>query len=488
MIAAASWLCLLAPLAGALLITLARHADLAHASPAWISTLSVFVGFAGAVVAFVKVVGREPRRPRAPLDRLHVVRRQARVRRVQGADADPRRPDLADDDADHHRRRRPDRLVLDGLHEGRGRGAPLLRLHGLLRLLDADARDGRQPAAAARRLGPRRPRLVPADRLLPRPARGGGGGQEGVHHERDRRRRDGARRSSCSSPRPARSTSRRPFYAASTGQLSSSTVNLVALGLLGGAVAKSAQLPLHTWLPDAMEGPTPVSALIHAATMVTAGVYLIVRTHSIFEAAPNVQHLSAIIGGVTLLVAGRDRARAVGHQARDRVLDDVADRLHVPRGRDRRLRLRDVPPDDARLLQGAALPLGRRDHPPPRRRAGHPPDGRPAQGDAVHPRGVPRRHARARRASRRSRASGRRTGSSPRRSPTAARSGTRSSSSRLARRAPDGRLHVPALLPRLPRARRRDLVLDALRRRTSTARARDGARRARPRRGAAARC
>src|SRR5918911_375935 len=59
-------------------------------------------------------------------------------------------------------------------------------------------------------------------------------------------------------------------------------VNLVALGLLGGAVAKSAQLPLQTWLPDAMEGPTPVSALIHAATMVTAGVYLIVRTHPIF--------------------------------------------------------------------------------------------------------------------------------------------------------------------------------------------------------------
>ena len=65
-------------------------------------------------------------------------------------------------------------------------------------------------------------------------------------------------------------------------------MNLIALGLLGGAVAKSAQLPLHTWLPDAMEGPTPVSALIHAATMVTAGVYLIVRTHPLFEAAPQV--------------------------------------------------------------------------------------------------------------------------------------------------------------------------------------------------------
>ena len=86
--------------------------------------------------------------------------------------------------------------------------------------------------------------------------------------------------------------------------MSSTMVNLVALGLLGGAVAKSAQIPLHTWLPDAMEGPTPVSALIHAATMVTAGVYLLVRTSPVFEAAPDVQHLAAILGAITLLVAG----------------------------------------------------------------------------------------------------------------------------------------------------------------------------------------
>jgi NADH-quinone oxidoreductase subunit L len=85
---------------------------------------------------------------------------------------------------------------------------------------------------------------------------------------------------------------------------SDTTQNLVALGLLGGAVAKSAQIPLHTWLPDAMEGPTPVSALIHAATMVTAGVYLIVRLNPLFESAHLVQDLSAILGGVTLLVAG----------------------------------------------------------------------------------------------------------------------------------------------------------------------------------------
>jgi NADH-quinone oxidoreductase subunit L len=85
---------------------------------------------------------------------------------------------------------------------------------------------------------------------------------------------------------------------------STTTVNLVALGLLGGAVAKSAQIPLHTWLPDAMEGPTPVSALIHAATMVTAGVYLIARTHPIFEAAPSVQDLAAGLGAATLVLAG----------------------------------------------------------------------------------------------------------------------------------------------------------------------------------------
>jgi NADH-quinone oxidoreductase subunit L len=77
-----------------------------------------------------------------------------------------------------------------------------------------------------------------------------------------------------------------------------------ALLLLGGAVGKSAQLPLQTWLPDAMAGPSPVSALIHAATMVTAGVYLIARTHVLFSLAPSVQTLVAIIGAATLFIAG----------------------------------------------------------------------------------------------------------------------------------------------------------------------------------------
>jgi NADH-quinone oxidoreductase subunit L len=82
------------------------------------------------------------------------------------------------------------------------------------------------------------------------------------------------------------------------------TLVAACLLLLVGAFAKSAQLPLHTWLPDAMEGPTPVSALIHAATMVTAGVYLIARMHPLFEQAPAAADVGAIIGCATLLFAG----------------------------------------------------------------------------------------------------------------------------------------------------------------------------------------
>lgn len=81
------------------------------------------------------------------------------------------------------------------------------------------------------------------------------------------------------------------------------TLVAACLMILVGAFAKSAQLPLHTWLADAMEGPTPVSALIHAATMVTAGVYLIARTHPLFELAPAAADVAAIVGTATLLFA-----------------------------------------------------------------------------------------------------------------------------------------------------------------------------------------
>ena len=77
----------------------------------------------------------------------------------------------------------------------------------------------------------------------------------------------------------------------------------IALLLLGGAVGKSAQVPLQTWLPDAMAGPTPVSALIHAATMVTAGVYLIARMHDLYLLAPGAQLAVALVGLVTLFIA-----------------------------------------------------------------------------------------------------------------------------------------------------------------------------------------
>jgi NADH-quinone oxidoreductase subunit L len=90
---------------------------------------------------------------------------------------------------------------------------------------------------------------------------------------------------------------------AQVSQLSPEMATAIALCLLIGAVGKSAQLPLYTWLPDAMEGPTPVSALIHAATMVTAGVYMIVRNHAIFDMSPIAMEIVAVVGGCTALFA-----------------------------------------------------------------------------------------------------------------------------------------------------------------------------------------
>lgn len=94
-------------------------------------------------------------------------------------------------------------------------------------------------------------------------------------------------------------------------------VTLLTLMYFIGAIGKSAQLPLHVWLPDAMEGPTPVSALIHAATMVTAGVYLVVRMHPVFELAPVTMEIVGLIGGLTALFAA---FCAVGQNDLKRVL------------------------------------------------------------------------------------------------------------------------------------------------------------------------
>jgi NADH-quinone oxidoreductase subunit L len=93
-------------------------------------------------------------------------------------------------------------------------------------------------------------------------------------------------------------------FGSAGGVLTGDAATVISLLLFAGAIGKSAQVPLHVWLPDAMAGPTPVSALIHAATMVTAGVYLVVRSHVLFELSPVALDIVTIVGVVTLLFAG----------------------------------------------------------------------------------------------------------------------------------------------------------------------------------------
>src|SRR5262249_51166323 len=93
------------------------------------------------------------------------------------------------------------------------------------------------------------------------------------------------------------------LYSGKAGTLGHGLVLAICLLLFSGAVGKSAQFPLHVWLPDAMEGPTPVSALIHAPPMVTAGVYLVARCTPLFEFAPEAQLVVACIGAFTALLA-----------------------------------------------------------------------------------------------------------------------------------------------------------------------------------------
>ena len=120
--------------------------------------------------------------------------------------------------------------------------------------------------------------------------------------------------------------------------LSAGIATAIGLMLLLGACGKSGQFPLHTWLPDAMAGPTPVSALIHAATMVTAGVYLIARSLPLYEVSETARLVVGIIGVDHAGHRRGHRLRLRRHQEGPGVLDRQPDRLHVPRGRHPRRR------------------------------------------------------------------------------------------------------------------------------------------------------
>ena len=159
----------------------------------------------------------------------------------------------------------------------------------------------------------------------------------------------------------------------------------IALLLFVGATGKSAQIPLYVWLPDAMEGPTPVSALIHAATMVTAGVYMIARANSLFLAAPESLVVVAVIGALTAIFAASiglvqtDIKRVLAYSTVSQLGYMV---LALGAGA---FAGGDLPPDDPRLLQGPPLPGGGVGDPRPARRAGHAPHGRAVEGASRSP-------------------------------------------------------------------------------------------------------
>ncbi len=162
-----------------------------------------------------------------------------------------------------------------------------------------------------------------------------------------------------------------------------SLFTVIALLLFTGAMGKSAQLPLHVWLPDAMEGPTPVSALIHAATMVTAGVFMVARCHPIFNQSQTALDVVTWTGGITAIFAATIALTQYRYQEGHRLLHHKPAWVHVRRMRRGRIRGRHIPPDDPRVLQGPSLPGRRQRHPCPFRGAGHEEDGRASQEDTM---------------------------------------------------------------------------------------------------------
>jgi NADH-quinone oxidoreductase subunit L len=295
---AAAWVCLLAPLAGALLITLAGT-QISRRTAGVLSTLSVFVGFGGAVWAFVEMVSRDAS-DRSEITTAWTWLETGRFQAGLELLVDPLSVVMM--------------LVVSGV-------GGLIVLYSI-GYMDGDDEERRYFAYMAFFVFSML-LLVEGGNLLMLLVGWGLVGLAsylliGFWHERAEA--VAAAKKAFIMNAFGDATMAMAFFlliqqtgtlsfapvfeAAEGGRLSNDVVTLVALGLLGGAVAKSAQIPLHTWLPDAMEGPTPVSALIHAATMVTAGVYLIARTHPIFEASDGILELAGILGAITLLVAG----------------------------------------------------------------------------------------------------------------------------------------------------------------------------------------
>ena len=173
--------------------------------------------------------------------------------------------------------------------------------------------------------------------------------------------------------------------------------NIVALLLFVGAAGKSAQFPFHVWLPDAMEGPTPVSALIHAATMVNAGVYFVARTSPLFAQAPETLIIVASIGIFTAILAAsialtqNDIKRVLAYSTLSQL-----GYMFASLGR-RCVHRCDLPPHGPRLHEGPPVPRLGLGHPRGPRRAGHAAHGRAVATHPDHPLDVPDRRALARR-------------------------------------------------------------------------------------------
>ena len=370
------------------------------------SSTRVAVGSVSLAFLAVAELVREFCHARAEPDSLrrklfHLDRRRAVPRRFRAAS----RPAHRRHAAGGHLRRLADPHLFHRLHGARGRLLPLLLLSESVHVLHADAGAGREPHRDVRRLGRRRPVQLPADRLLVPEEVGDGRRQESLLRHAHRRLRLHRRHpAGCSATFGIAGFRRRSFQepprmpAETDGSIG--VLTAICLLLFVGAIGKSAQIPLYVWLPDAMEGPTPVSALIHAATMVTAGVYMVARMNPLFSRAPIAMLVVAIVGALTAFFAATiglvqtDIKKVLAYSTVSQL-----GYMFLACGVGAFAR-RHLPPDDARLLQRPALPRRRQRDPRHGRRAGHAQDGRPAQEDSRHLLDDADRHARDRRHSR----------------------------------------------------------------------------------------